>query len=930
MTRLFLGVAPFALIAGAAHAGDTVLYEDAPGWVQQADVLALAKSSQRAQLLYEWQYRIEDGVVHAYTDRAIRIDNPQTLMQENTLSIAWLPDKGDLTIHRLEIIRNGEIIDLHANGASFEVLRREQGLEQRLLDGELTATLSVPGLREGDVLRTAFTTSTDDQALGDEVQVTQLLFNEPWLVGQSRAVVSWPADEEMYWGAEEPAGLTGPVRRGDDMVIDLSLPLAKPEQLPADAPWRFRRPTVLRVGSFASWDELSQVMYPHFAQAAQVAQGSPVAEQARAIMAKSSDPRQRAALATQLVQDEVSYLLNGLNGGNYLPQSAEQTWKLRYGDCKAKSVLLHALLTEMGINSQVVLVSSGGGDAVPELLPLPAAFDHMIVRAQIDEVNYWLDGTSAGTRLSNIDAVPPFWHALPLTAQGTGLVAMEQRNPAQPQVMLDVRLDHSAGVDLPVLVTFDFHLRGPASAQMRAIVDADDPQLLRRLASTFNPGGLEGMQVSDLSVTYDHELAEAVITVKGVASTDFSWENGRMRLNLSDSMASASFNPDRSRTSWRDIPVVTQGTSRIARDQSIVLPGAGAGYRLIGEPQIDANFANTRFVMDAALEGGVLKMSSETINLLGEIASADLPEARRAARMISSRSLEVAPPEDFTWRWERTAKERAALAVPILEAYDQAVLFAEKDNHVPLQWQASFKSSIFDFPAALKDYDWLVDVDPGRWAYQQRAMTHYALGNREAAIADMRLAMDVDDGNSSAFQLIDWLAYENKIDEAEEMLFALPVSEAEKVVFADKQASLAALAGRVAEGHEVLLAMVQEKPQDASALNADCWFRGLFSHALEDALAVCTRAIERSDAPAAALDSRALVNYRTGDLQAALADADAALSLEPWLGATHYLRGIVLLDRDRKEEGRRAVNSALTMSPELEFIYARHGLKPAR
>src|SRR5690606_41417556 len=134
---------------------------------------------------------------------AVRVANAQTLVEHNTLSIGWLPDKGDLTVHRLEIYRDGEVIDLLASGAEFDVIRREQGLEARLLDGELTATLAIPGLRVGDVLRTAYSVSVDDQALGDEVQVLQFLGSEPWRAGIGRAGVSWPQDEEVYWKGEE-------------------------------------------------------------------------------------------------------------------------------------------------------------------------------------------------------------------------------------------------------------------------------------------------------------------------------------------------------------------------------------------------------------------------------------------------------------------------------------------------------------------------------------------------------------------------------------------------------------------------------------------------------------------------------------------------------------------------------------------------------
>ena len=51
-------------------------------------------------------------MAHSYFDSAVRIDNSQTLVEHNTLNIGWLPDKGDLTVHRLEIHREGAVIDL--------------------------------------------------------------------------------------------------------------------------------------------------------------------------------------------------------------------------------------------------------------------------------------------------------------------------------------------------------------------------------------------------------------------------------------------------------------------------------------------------------------------------------------------------------------------------------------------------------------------------------------------------------------------------------------------------------------------------------------------------------------------------------------------------------------------------------------------------
>ncbi|WP_271078141.1 DUF3857 domain-containing protein [Aurantiacibacter sp. MUD61] len=914
------------LLSSTAQAGEEPLYSATPEWVEEADFAGLvADESVPAELLRDWQYRIEDGVVFAYHDFAIRVDNPQALMSQNTQTLTWLPDKGDLTVHRFEIHREGEVIDLVEQGVTFDVLRRERGLERRLLDGQLTASVSVPGLREGDVLRISHTVSTDDQALGDEVQATQFLRSEPWQVGFARTVISWPSDETMFWRAEDRVELTQPVEREGYSYLTVDLPLEEADPMPYDAPYRFRRPPVLRVGSFENWAELSEVMYPHFESAAAVPEGSPIRERAQAIMARTSDPRARAALATQLVQDDISYLLNGLDGGNYLPQSAEETWEIRYGDCKAKSVLLLSLLREMGIEAEVVLVSTEQGDAVPELLPLPAAFNHMIVHAVIDGVDYWLDGTSSSTRLANLADVPPFHHALPLREGGAQLVPMVQRDLAVPQMHMTMQFDHSRGVDFPALFTMEMTMSGPASAGMESVVDANDPEVLRGMASSF--GGSEGLQVSDLSVAYDSENAVGTVLIEGIASTSFEWTDGRLRFSDGLMEEDISFNPDRARAEWRDIPVATEGPGRVQIEYSIALPEGGEGFELENGGAREVNNANVRSVDYVGIENGRLIGTSDLFMTLGEIAPADLPEARRAARRLAADLPEVTPPQDVTWRWQLSREERETLAAPILEAYDAAIAFADEDDQGPRYARAAFLRTIYDYEAALADYDVFVEEEPSAWVYAQRALLHRRLGNIEAAIADLREAYDLNPSAANARALAGLLTYSGNPQEALELLEYTPVSDDDRVYHVDDLGTAMAISGNVDAGFALIEEMVADFPQNSTALNGDCWFRGLFATQLDTALERCTQAVERAANPSNAIDSRALVRFRLGQFEEALADLDQALAMSPSQAASHYLRGIVRLHAG-DAGGREDMEIGLLMAPEVEATYSFHGITP--
>jgi tetratricopeptide (TPR) repeat protein len=929
-TALLCGAA-LACVPGTAMAGDKVLTGEAPAWVSPASLEGVDVKRGPAELIADYQHRVDHGAVLSYYDSAVRIDNSQTLMDQNTVSIGWLPDKGDLTIHRLEIYRNGTTIDLVDDGSEFSVIRREQGLEARLLDGELTATLSIPGLQVGDILRTTYTVSIDDQALGEEAQVLQFLGSKPWRVGMGRAIVSWPDSEQMYWRAERDAVPAEAELRDGYRYLTVDLPLAEPDEMPQDAPSRYQRPTVLRVGSFADWNELSRVMAPHFSAAAEVKAGSAVAAEAKAIMEQTSNPLERAALATRLVQDKVSYLLNGLDGGNYLPQAAAFTWDKRYGDCKAKSVLLLALLQQMGIDAEPVLVTSRGGDALPELLPIPGDFDHVIVHASIGGEDYWLDGTSSGTRLANVGSVPPFFYALPLRAGGADLVPMTQRERAAPDMRMSVMVDHSAGIDLPQLFSVTVEVSGPAGAMVEAMSDANDPEQRRRLASAFAEGnGFEGGLLTSIDFSYDKERALGKMVIDGVGPPGFKWEDGKLIVDgggIASGPTEFGFTPNRSKPQWRAIPVLTPGPSYVQTDVSIILPDGGEGFSLSGPTTIEDGFANTSLVIDTSMSGDRLRTRSEIRQRLGEVAPGEISEARRRAQRIEARMPELTTPADVRWRWDLDDAELRTRAAPILAAFDAAAGLAMDDDYGPLMQKAIFLQNIYDHRDALAAYDELIGKSPSAWAHLQRATVLLALDRRSDAIADLQASYDYEPYNSTAFTLAKEMAYAGNAQEALELLDGLPIGEDEKIAYTDARATVTALLGDTSSGLSLLADEVAGKPENSSVLNADCWFRGLFNVALDTAMGSCTRAVERAEEPMAALDSRAMVQFRLGNYDAAIADLDAVLRLAPAVADSRYLRGVVRLRRG-DGGGRDDIETALRMAPNLAGFYARHGVSP--
>ena len=111
--------------AAPAFAGDTVLYGPAPKWAEVRDPAKIDTSSNTALALFDVQQRIEGETLSVFVDQAIKLGSPESLTQSGTSTASWMPDKGNLTVHRVEILRAGKVIDVLKGGARYEVLRRE-------------------------------------------------------------------------------------------------------------------------------------------------------------------------------------------------------------------------------------------------------------------------------------------------------------------------------------------------------------------------------------------------------------------------------------------------------------------------------------------------------------------------------------------------------------------------------------------------------------------------------------------------------------------------------------------------------------------------------------------------------------------------------------------------------------------------------------
>jgi hypothetical protein len=535
--RVFLLTLVLALIAGGVSAQpQQVRRGPPPDWVRPSALLPVPDTVSGALFV-----RRQDVEVHLseqgqaqYLGFRIKILQPSALQLGN-ISVAWNPDAGAPIVHGINVYRDGQVIDV-LKSSSFEVLRREDQLEAARLDGMLTAVLRVPDLRVGDELEVELTTFLNDPSLGHH-KAGVLVLNSSPSSGRYHLGLSW--DQGHKPNLRPTADLTPAMQSGEN-AVDFRLdnpPVLSPAK---DAPPRYQWQREIEYSDFADWAAFSRQLAPLFAKAATLATDSPIRLEASRIAAAQATPLDRAGAALRLVQQDVRYIYVGLNGGNLTPASADETWQRRYGDCKGKTALLLALLAQLGISAEPVLVNSSGlDDGFDQRLPIPQLFDHVLVRAHIAGTDYWLDGTLPPVAKPSARPVFPVSWVLPVTARGADIERLPWQPEATPDEINLFEIDARAGFDRPARIVSTTLERGVKGLQEQIAFSSVTPgQLLDVFRQRAT--GDTWQTIDDVQWRYDQQAAASILTISGTGIVQWVDDGGGGR---SLALPGGGFNP---------------------------------------------------------------------------------------------------------------------------------------------------------------------------------------------------------------------------------------------------------------------------------------------------------------------------------------------------------------------------------------------------
>lgn len=473
---------------------------------QQAATAAGESGADEHWLLSELQINAAGN--ETFHHRVRQILNVAAVEGGSKLTIDFNPGYESLTLHWARIWRGPEHFDRLDTNA-VKIIRREQELNDDILNGEQSALLVMDDVRVGDIIDYAYSLKGANPVLGNRFfRVVPVQADEP--VDRFYTRVLWPTQRRLYAKthgcAVQPALVSG--KESVEYIWDLRAIAGI--QMQDSLPGWFEPEPWVELSEFKTWAEVNQWALPLFQNAAPL---SPELRQKIAEWKQLPGPEQQVLAALRFVQDDVRYFGVEIDASGERPADPSAVFARRYGDCKDKSLLFVTMLRALGIEAYPVLVNSTLRRMIADWQPTGNAFDHCIAVVRFDGQTYWLDPTI------HFQRGPLAAHYLP--NYGCGLVI----SPITSSLT-----DISQTSGLPQTTTTEyFELGGKGKASTLKVVtlaDGRDADNLRALFATTKR--------SDIEKSYAHFYADRYPGIKLAAPIDFNDDDEQNRIQKTE------------------------------------------------------------------------------------------------------------------------------------------------------------------------------------------------------------------------------------------------------------------------------------------------------------------------------------------------------------------------------------------------------------
>lgn len=319
--------------------------------------------------------------------RKIRVIDDNGISQFSTLEFDFDPSYEHLYVNSL-VVRNtdGEVLaegDLN----SYYITNNEDGYEAST---EKTVHLPVPSLVPGVIIEVVVSKLTSVEENSFPLETIYMAANRP--IGYSALFITGQSDQVQY----QTSGVPNPRKRGGALVWELKTPVSfrwEPLQPFFDQllPW-------VMLGTVGQdWQAVGVEYLQKIEDKLDV---DKMSERAARLVEGIDNRLRKIEVLSAYVQDEIHYEAIEFGRRAFIPKTARETMRDRYGDCKDHAVLLYAMLESVGIDASLALVNLQ--QKVVPGLPNTDQFNHMIVSVNTESGRVFIDATDKDMRLGQL------------------------------------------------------------------------------------------------------------------------------------------------------------------------------------------------------------------------------------------------------------------------------------------------------------------------------------------------------------------------------------------------------------------------------------------------------------------------------------------------------------------------------------------------
>ena len=581
-------------------------------------------------------------------------------------SITWDPDRQEVKVERARVHKpDGTVVDTHEES--------EQSASEpwyRLYYDTRARTLSFPALAPGDVLEVAWRVEdvAKENLLSDyygdvsfvEESARKLRFDRVVLVPEGR-----PLHANAPPGVERTERkLPGGVVEHRFVARDVPRVVAEPSM-----PGFSEVARTVHVSTYATWDEVARFYWGLVREqlrpteevrrtAARIAEEALAAARGGAAprAARSGgaaepavfsppaggwDPATKRLLVAAVygfVVSQTRYV--GLEFGihGYKPYRVDDVLRRRFGDCKDKASLMHALLASIGIDARLVLLRMRHLGKIPESPASLAVFNHAIL--WVPDLDLWLDGTASWTGSRELPGEDRGAIALVVNPDGPPrFVSVPEARPEENRT--ESRFEIALAPDGRATVRGSSRIAGAqASEYRRAYLSVHDrrAQLEKAFNRTFPGLRVEAVSLSDVTRIEDDVRMEFTLDVPRYAER----EAGGLRFTPFG--AAAGYLESYASLSERRHPLVLGAPMESRFEYRYALP---PGWIAVELPEdASGEVPEATFEVRHRVEGGTLVVSGHVAFRSGRVAPERYPAFRELAAAVDralARRVLVAP-----------------------------------------------------------------------------------------------------------------------------------------------------------------------------------------------------------------------------------------------------------------------------------------------